>query len=198
MLSEKEKKMFFGVCTVLIICTISLIIWGNHAKIEQAKLIRPNDRYIEKLDDNLSIEGDIAYVDLWGRKTYEAIVYANFKGEKIKLYRVSNTLNDNNSYDKAEVSGSTEIDGIKVYFIEQKFRYNLLHLSNEITLEVPLMVLDDGTILGGDNFYNLYGEDKYKEIKLKVAKYCVNNIENKILLDNSREYLKNMNQEVEL
>ncbi|WP_055072032.1 hypothetical protein [Clostridium massiliamazoniense] len=196
MLSQKEKKLFFGVCAFLIICTISLIIWGNHAKVEQAKLIRPNDRYVEKLDSNLSIEGDIAYVDLWGRKTYEAIVYANFKGEKIKLYRVSNTVNDNNSYDKAEVSGSTEIDGIKVYFIEQKFRYNLLHLSNEITLEVPLMVLDDGTILGGDNFYNLYGEDKYKEIKLKVAKYCVNNIDNKILVDNSNEYLKSMNQEV--
>ena len=190
MLSQKEKNIFFGVCVFLIICTISLIIWGNSAKIEQAKLIRPNDKYVEKLDNNLSIEGDIAYVDLWSRKTYEAIVYANFKGEKIKLYRVSNTLNDNNSYDKAEVSGSTEIDGIKVYFIEQKFRYNLLHVSNEITLEVPLMVLDDGTILGGDNFYNLYGEDKYKEIKLKVAKYCVNNIDNKILVDNSSEYLK--------
>ena len=48
MLSQKEKNMFFGVCTFLIICTISLIIWGNHARIEQAKLIRPNDRYVEK------------------------------------------------------------------------------------------------------------------------------------------------------
>lgn len=188
--------MFFVVCAVLIICTIFIMVWGNHARTSQERLIRPNDRYVEKLDNNLSIEGDIVYADLWSRKTYDSIVYANFKGEKIKLYSVSNTVDDNNSYSKAKVSSSTEIDGIKVYFIEQKFRYNLLHLSNEITLEVPLMVLDDGTILGGDNFYNLYGEDKYKEIKLKVAKYCINNIENKALLDDLKEYLEIMNQEV--
>lgn len=196
MLSQKEKNIFFCVCAFLIICTISIMIWGNHARIAQEKLIRPNDRYVEKLDDNLSIEGDIAYVDRLGLKTYESTVYANFKGEKIKLYMTANTVNDNNSYSKAKVSSSTEIDGIKVYFIEQKFRYNLLHVSEEINLEIPLMVLDDGTILGGRSFYNLYGEDKYKEFKLKVAKYCINNIENKTLIDNSKEYLETMNQKV--